>query len=166
PNELLCEIRVPRTPKSVAYVKFAQKASGFAIAGVAAVVDKSRKSVNVGVTGVAAKPYRALAVENALRGRALDREALAGAAGKAAEGVEPLNRVTLHVEGKGAQGFVKGTARVELKEKDQGTELRYTADVQVGGLIAAVGSRMIEAAAKKMAADFFQRFSTALEGRK
>src|SRR6184192_2917248 len=83
PNELLCEIRVPRTPKSVAYVKFAQKASGFAIAGVAAVVDKSRKSVNVGVTGVAAKPYRALAVENALRGRALDREALAGAAGKA-----------------------------------------------------------------------------------
>jgi len=79
---------------------------------------------------------------------------------------QPPNRFTLHLEGKGAQGFVKGTARVELKEKDQGTELRYTADVQVGGLIAAVGSRMIEAAAKKMAADFFQRFSTALEGRK
>jgi len=98
PNELLCEIRVPRTPKSVAYVKFAQKASGFAIAGVAAVVDKSRKSVNVGVTGVAAKPYRALAVENALRGRALDREALAGAAGKAAEGVEPLNDIHASAE--------------------------------------------------------------------
>ena len=79
---------------------------------------------------------------------------------------QPPNRFTLQLEGKGAQGFVKGTARVELKEKDQGTELRYTADVQVGGLIAAVGSRMIEAAAKKMAADFFQRFSTALEGRK
>jgi len=79
---------------------------------------------------------------------------------------QPPNRFTLHLEGKGAQGFVKGTARVELKEKDQGTELRYTADVQVGGLIAAVGSRMIEAAAKKMAADFFQRFSTALERRK
>ena len=79
---------------------------------------------------------------------------------------QPPNRFTLHLEGKGAQGFVKGTARVELKAKDQGTELGYTADVQVGGLIAAVGSRMIEAAAKKMAADFFQRFSTALEGRK
>jgi len=79
---------------------------------------------------------------------------------------QPPNRFTLHLEGKGAQGFVKGTARVELKEKDQGAELRYTADVQVGGLIAAVGSRMIEAAAKKMAADFFQRFSTALERRK
>jgi len=79
---------------------------------------------------------------------------------------QPPNRFTLHLEGKGAQGFVKGTARVELKEKDQGTELRYTADVQVGGLIAAVGSRMIEAAAKKMAADFFQKFSAVLEGKK
>ena len=79
---------------------------------------------------------------------------------------QPPNRFTLHLDGKGAQGFVKGTARVELKAKDQGTELGYTADVQVGGLIAAVGSRMIEAAAKKMAADFFQRFSTALERRK
>ncbi len=38
-NEILCEIRLPLTPKSVAYVKFAQKASGFAIAGVAALVD-------------------------------------------------------------------------------------------------------------------------------
>jgi len=34
--------------------------------------------------------------------------------------------------------------------------------VQVGGLIAAVGSRMIEAAAKKLAGDFFQAFSEAL----
>src|SRR5438067_1624001 len=97
-NEILCEIRVPMTTKSVAYVKSAQKASGFAIAGVAAVVDKSRKSVNVGVTGVAAKPYRALAVENALRGTALDREALARAAGKAAEGVEPLNDIHASAE--------------------------------------------------------------------
>src|SRR5260370_15153162 len=34
PNEILSEIRVPKTGKSVAYVKSAQKASGFAIAGV------------------------------------------------------------------------------------------------------------------------------------
>ena len=78
---------------------------------------------------------------------------------------QPPNRFTLRLDGRGAQGFVQGTARVELKEKNQTTELRYTAEVQVGGLIAAVGSRLIEAAAKKMAADFFQRFSAAL-GRK
>ena len=79
---------------------------------------------------------------------------------------EPPNRFTLHLEGKGNPGFVQGTARVELKEKNQTTELHYTADVKVGGLIAAVGSRMVEAAAKKMATDFFQKFSTALEGKK
>ena len=98
PNELLCEIRVPRTGKTVAYVKFAQKASGFAIAGVAACVEKSGKTVKVGVTGVSAKPYRALAVESALRGKALDAEAVATAAGKAAEGVEPLSDIHASAE--------------------------------------------------------------------
>jgi len=98
PNELLCEIRVPRTGKTVAYVKFAQKASGFAIAGVAACVENSGKTVKVGVTGVSAKPYRALAVESALRGKALDAEAVATASGKAAEGVEPLSDIHASAE--------------------------------------------------------------------
>ena len=92
-NEILCEIRVPMTTKSVAYVKSAQKASGFAIAGVAAVVDKAQKAVRVGVTGVAAKPYRATEVERALGGRDLNKETIRQAAGKAAEGVEPLNDI-------------------------------------------------------------------------
>ena len=43
PGEILKAIRVPVTSKTVAYVKFAQKASGFAIAGVAVVLDKARK---------------------------------------------------------------------------------------------------------------------------
>src|SRR6266566_6942896 len=38
PDEILTEIRVPLTAKSVAYEKTEQKASGFALAGVAAVV--------------------------------------------------------------------------------------------------------------------------------
>jgi len=92
-NEILCEIRVPTTAKSVAYVKFAQKASGFAIAGVAAVVDLATETVRVGVTGVAARPYRATAVESALRETGLNQETIGPAAGKAAEGVEPLNDI-------------------------------------------------------------------------
>jgi len=92
-NEILCEIRVPPTPRSVAYVKFAQRASGFAIAGVAAVVDSANKTVSVGVTGVAARPYRALAVESVLRGKVLNRDAIDQAAGIAAEGVEPLDDI-------------------------------------------------------------------------
>ena len=76
--------------------------------------------------------------------------------------INPPDRFTLHLEGKGAPGFVKGTARIELKPEAGNTQLHYNADVQVGGLIAAVGSRMIEAAAKKLAGDFFQAFSEAL----
>ena len=92
-NEILCEIRVPTTARSVAYVKFAQRASGFAIAGVAVVVDSANKTVSVGVTGVTARPYRALAVESVLRGKVLNRDAIDQAAGIAAEGVEPLDDI-------------------------------------------------------------------------
>jgi carbon-monoxide dehydrogenase medium subunit len=98
PNEILVEIRVPTTAKSVAYVKFAQKASGFAIAGVAAVVDKPGQSVRVGITGVAAKAYRATGVEAALHGAPLTREAMAAAAEKAADGVETLNDIHASAE--------------------------------------------------------------------
>jgi len=66
---------------------------------------------------------------------------------------------TLVIEGKGAPGFVKGTARIQLAEKDGQTELRCEADAQVGGLIAAIGSRLIEATAKKMMDEFFRKFS-------
>jgi carbon-monoxide dehydrogenase medium subunit len=90
-NELLCEIRVPRTAASVAYVKFAQKASGFAIAGVAAVVDRKAQRVRVGVTGVAAKAYRAGAVEEALRDQTLSPQNIAAAAEHAADAIETLN---------------------------------------------------------------------------
>ena len=97
-NEILCEIRLPLTPKSVAYVKFAQKASGFAIAGVAALVDKRNKTVAVGITGIAPKAYRARAVEHALRGKGLTREAIREAAAKVIEEVEPLNDIHASAE--------------------------------------------------------------------
>lgn len=66
---------------------------------------------------------------------------------------------TLLMEGKGAPGFVKGTARIHLAEKGNETELRYDSDAQVGGMIAAIGSRLIEATAKKLSDDFFKKFA-------
>jgi aerobic carbon-monoxide dehydrogenase medium subunit len=97
-NEILCEIGVPTTAKSVAYVKSEQKASGFAIAGVAAVVDKDRRTAAIGISGVAAKPYRAAAVERALGGNALTMETVATAAAKAAQGVDPLGDIHASAE--------------------------------------------------------------------
>jgi carbon-monoxide dehydrogenase medium subunit len=91
PNEILCEIRVPRTPGSVAYEKTRQKASGFALAGAAVVVLGG--AAHVGITGVAPRPYRASAVEQALGSGPLADEAIRAAASRAAVGVDPLGDI-------------------------------------------------------------------------
>jgi carbon monoxide dehydrogenase subunit G len=59
------------------------------------------------------------------------------------------------VEGKGGPGFVKGTGAFDLAENHGSTAIAYTGEMQVGGVIAGVGQRMIEAAAKMLAAKFF-----------
>ena len=98
PDEILKFIRVPVTAKTTAYVKFAQKASGFAIAGIATVLDKARKDVAIAVTGVAAKVYRAADAESSLRGSELSATTIAAAAQKAADGVDPLSDIHASAE--------------------------------------------------------------------
>src|ERR1041385_6517124 len=70
---------------------------------------------------------------------------------------------TLLIEGKGGPGFVKGTAKIQLADKGEQTELHCDADAQVGGLIAAIGSRLIEATAKKMMDEFFRKLGEQLK---
>ncbi len=90
-DEILTNIRVPATRKTVAYEKFAQKASGFAIAGAAVVIEEG--SVRVGITGVGARAYRAVTVERALRGKTSDAARISSAAKLAAEAIEPLGDI-------------------------------------------------------------------------
>jgi len=71
----------------------------------------------------------------------------------------PPESYTLLIEGKGGPGFVKGTARIQLTEKEGRSEIRCEAEAQVGGMIAAVGSRLVEAVGKKMMDDFFKKFA-------
>ena len=71
---------------------------------------------------------------------------------------EPPESFTLIIEVKAGPGFVKGTAFIQLAERVGETELRCDADAQVGGLIAALGSRLIETAAKRMMDEFFRKF--------
>jgi len=75
------------------------------------------------------------------------------------EDMRPPEHYRIVVEAKGGPGFVKGAGDFDLEEKNGGTLIKYAGEMQVGGLIAGVGQRMIEAAAKMMAAKFF----TALE---
>ncbi len=74
----------------------------------------------------------------------------------------PPDALTLRFEGKGTPGFVRGTAVIALTSEGAGTRVSSDADVHVGGLIAAVGSRLIEAAARKMADDFFHQLGAVL----
>jgi carbon-monoxide dehydrogenase medium subunit len=97
PGEILTEVRVPLLPPrtGTAYRKLHQPASGFAIVGAAAriTLEKGGKisAATLGITGVAAKAYRATAVEKALHGKKLTAKLLAEAARQAAQGVEPLS---------------------------------------------------------------------------
>jgi len=74
----------------------------------------------------------------------------------------PPAALTLSFEGKGSPGFVRGSSAITLTAEENATRVSADADVQVGGLIAAVGSRLVEAAAKKLADDFFRQLAEQL----
>ncbi len=79
--------------------------------------------------------------------------------------VNPPTSYRLSFEGSGgAAGFGKGGAQVTLAPAGTETKLAYTANAQVGGKLAQVGSRLIDGVAKKMADEFFQRFNEKLVG--
>lgn len=68
----------------------------------------------------------------------------------------PPSAFTMGVEGSGPAGFMKGEGRVELVDQGSKTEVKYSGDAQVGGLIAGVGQRMIGGVAKMMIGQFFK----------
>ena len=76
--------------------------------------------------------------------------------------LEPPNRYRMAVEGKGGPGFVRGEAVMSLSDADDGTRVTYDADVQVGGLIASVGQRMLGGVSKMMLDQFFGRMTEIL----
>lgn len=58
----------------------------------------------------------------------------------------------------GVAGFAKGSAKVSLDDAGDETVLRYGVSAQVGGKLAQIGSRLIDATSRKMADEFFSRF--------
>ena len=66
---------------------------------------------------------------------------------------------TLSGEGQSPVGFANGSAEVRLIEKNGITTLTYEVDVNVGGKIAQLGSRLINGVAKKMSDYFFGRLA-------
>jgi carbon monoxide dehydrogenase subunit G len=79
--------------------------------------------------------------------------------------IRPPEGYTISGEGKGGvAGFAKGGADVALAEEGGATVLRYTAKAQVGGKLAQIGARLIDATAKQMADEFFGAFAARLAG--
>lgn len=74
--------------------------------------------------------------------------------------IDPPNGYTISGQGTGgAAGFAKGGAKVTLTEDGDTTILSYSVDASVGGKLAQIGSRLIDATSKKMAGDFFAKFA-------
>ncbi|HUJ86579.1 MAG TPA: carbon monoxide dehydrogenase subunit G [Burkholderiales bacterium] len=79
--------------------------------------------------------------------------------------LDPPNSYSIAFEGQGgAAGFGKGGAQVRLAPEGDGTRLAYSVKASVGGKLAQIGSRLVDAAAKKIANDFFQAFNDKLSG--
>ncbi|HEV2616409.1 MAG TPA: xanthine dehydrogenase family protein subunit M [Candidatus Acidoferrales bacterium] len=104
PGEILTEILVPmkRPAEGMAYKKFHQPASGFAIVGAAARVIAGKngqiEDIALGMTGVGPKAYRATAVEKSLRGKNTTESLIADACSKAAQGVDALGDIFASAE--------------------------------------------------------------------
>jgi hypothetical protein len=74
--------------------------------------------------------------------------------------MQPPNSYSIAFEGQGgAAGFAKGGAQVRLSPDSDKTKLAYDVKANVGGKLAQIGSRLIDAAAKKVADDFFRNFN-------
>ena len=75
------------------------------------------------------------------------------------------NSYRIQGEGQGGvAGFAKGGATVRLADEGPFTVLNYAVQAQVGGKIAQLGARLIDATSKQMADQFFNRFTQEVSG--
>ena len=75
-------------------------------------------------------------------------------------------KFSMHIDGKGAVGFTKGTATIALQEEPGPvTVMQYSSDVQVGGKIAAVGQRLLESVGKMMTKQALESLNKELQHR-
>ncbi|MES2784433.1 MAG: carbon monoxide dehydrogenase subunit G [Pseudomonadota bacterium] len=73
--------------------------------------------------------------------------------------VDPPRAYTINFDGQGgAAGFGKGSADVSLAPEGNDTRLAFAAKAQVGGKMAQIGSRLVDATAQKLTEQFFTAF--------
>ena len=81
--------------------------------------------------------------------------------------IQAPNSYSIAFEGQGGvAGFAKGGAEVSLAPAGHDTKLSYTAKANVGGKLAQIGSRLVDAAANKVAGEFFAAFNEKISEKK
>lgn len=79
--------------------------------------------------------------------------------------LDPPNGYRITGEGSGGvAGYAKGGASVRLADEGRGTLMTYDVKADVGGKLAQLGGRLIDSTSKKLADEFFERFTTLLGG--
>jgi uncharacterized protein len=79
--------------------------------------------------------------------------------------LDPPNSYRITGEGSGGvAGYAKGGANVALNDEGGGTLMRYDVKADVGGRLAQLGGRLIDSTSKKLADEFFEKFSTLVGG--
>lgn len=74
----------------------------------------------------------------------------------------PGSRYSLAVSARGPAGFLNAAGDVELKEMDGATRIEFSGQAQTGGTIAGIGQRVMDSAARRLVAQFFECFVKAL----
>jgi carbon-monoxide dehydrogenase medium subunit len=119
-DEILTEIRLPKLSGKAgyAYQKQANKASGYAVVGVAVAVslaaDGTVQDARIGITGAGPQPVRATEAENALKGKQPSDETIAAAAQAAAGAIDdPMEDI--HASGEYRRELVRVHTRRALQ---------------------------------------------------
>jgi uncharacterized protein len=76
----------------------------------------------------------------------------------------PPNHYKISLDGSGGAGFMKGEGTVDLEAQGEGTALKWVGDLQIGGLIAGVGQRMLGGVSKMLIGQFFKCLEQHLGG--
>ena len=82
------------------------------------------------------------------------------------EDVQPPHHYKLVANGKSANGVVDGSGTVDLEEQGEKTLLKYGGDAQIGGVLASVGQRLVEGAARQLINQSLKALAEQIEKRR
>lgn len=78
--------------------------------------------------------------------------------------LHPHESLVMRLQGAGAPGTVDASIEVAFTSVAEGTQISWSADAVVGGMVGGVGQRMLGSVSKRMAGEFFGNVGRALSG--